>query len=90
MIYGICDTRSCSTTPWMWKKLLKMVRSFGMIVYKQIAGDEDPKEIILNEVDIWVRVYDIPKGFVSGTILQSIANYIGCFVKSDPVNLNGV
>lgn len=45
---------------------------------------------MLNEVDIWIHVYDIPKGFVSEIILQSIANYIGSFMKSDPVNLNGV
>lgn len=62
----------------------------GMLVYKQIAGDEDPKEVTLNEVDIWVQIYDLPKGFVSDTILQSIANHIGGFVKSDPANLNGV
>lgn len=62
----------------------------GMLVYKQIAGDEDPKEIALNEVDIWVQIYDLPKGFVSETIFQSIADYIGGFVKSDPANINGV
>lgn len=62
----------------------------GMLVYKQIARDEDPKEVMSNEVDIWVQIYDLPKGFVSEAILQSIANYIGGFVKSDPANFNGV
>ncbi|XP_074337384.1 uncharacterized protein LOC141674572 [Apium graveolens] len=62
----------------------------GMLVFKQITGDEDPKMVLLNEADIWIQVYDIPKGFVSESILQSIANSIGCFVKSDPVNLNGL
>ncbi|KAL8107900.1 hypothetical protein AgCh_024344 [Apium graveolens] len=46
----------------------------GMLVYKQLAGGEDPKEITLNEADIWIQVYDIPKGLVSETILQGIAN----------------
>lgn len=61
-----------------------------MLVYKQITGDENFKEIILDEIDILVQIYDLPKSFVSETILQSIANYIGDFVKLDPANLNGV
>lgn len=60
-----------------------------MLVYKQIQGNEDPKEVLLNEIDIWVQVYDIPKGCVSEIILQSIANHVGCFVKTDPANFNG-
>lgn len=62
----------------------------GMLVYKQIAGEEDPQVVPLNKADIWIQVYDVPKGFVSESILQSIANFIGCFVKSDPMNLNGI
>ncbi|XP_074356284.1 uncharacterized protein LOC141695984 [Apium graveolens] len=62
----------------------------GMLVYKQIARVEDPKAVPLNKVDIWVQVYDVPNGFVSESIFQSIANYIGSFVKSDTTNLNGV
>ncbi|XP_074351468.1 uncharacterized protein LOC141690579 [Apium graveolens] len=61
----------------------------GMLVYKQILENEDPKEVMLNEIDIWVQIYDIPKGFVSETILQSVGNYIGEFIKSDPANFNG-
>lgn len=61
----------------------------GMLIYKQISDDEDPKEVTLNEVDIWVQVYDILKGFVSESILQSVGNSIGNFVKSDPANFNG-
>lgn len=49
----------------------------GMLVYKQLMENEDPKDILLNEADIWIQVYDIPKGLVSEVILQSIANYIG-------------
>lgn len=62
----------------------------GMLIYKQVSDNEDPKEVMLNEVDIWVQLYDIPKGFVSENILQSVGNYIGYFVKSDPSNFNGM
>lgn len=44
---------------------------------------------MLNEVDIWVQVYDMPKGFISETILQGIGAFIGKYVKSDPGNFNG-
>lgn len=60
-----------------------------MLVYKQLSEGEDPKEVMLNEVDIWVQVYDIPKGLISETMLQSVGSYIRNFVKADPTNLNG-
>ncbi|KAL8094867.1 hypothetical protein AgCh_036399 [Apium graveolens] len=34
----------------------------GMLVYKQISENEDPNEVLLNDFDMWVQVYDIPKG----------------------------
>ncbi|XP_074352119.1 uncharacterized protein LOC141691283 [Apium graveolens] len=51
---------------------------------------ENTCEISLNEADIWVQVYDVPTDFVSETIFRSIGNYIGEFIKSDPVNLSGL
>lgn len=49
----------------------------GMLVYKQLVENEDPKDVELKEVEIWVRVYDIPKAFVSENILRSIGDFIG-------------
>lgn len=51
---------------------------------------EDVHQVMLNEVDIWVQVHDIPKGFISETILQSIRAFIGRYVKSDPGNFDGI
>lgn len=62
----------------------------GMLVYKQLVANEDPKEVELNEVDIWVQVYDVPQGFVSENILRSIGNFIGGYVQSDQANFNGM
>lgn len=50
----------------------------GMLEYKQLAGNEDPKEVVLDEVDIWIKIYDVLKGFVSEAILHNIVNYFGC------------
>lgn len=49
----------------------------SMLVYKRLNETEDPHTIILNEMDIWVQIYDIPKGFISVNILKSIGMYIG-------------
>lgn len=61
----------------------------NMLVYNTIAGMTDPHTVPLEEVEIWVQLYDIPTGFLSEKILQSVGNYIGKFVKSDPSNLDG-
>lgn len=61
----------------------------GMLVYKQISENEDPNEVLLNDFDMWVQVYDIPKGFISEAVLQSVGNYIGEYVTSDPANFHG-
>lgn len=62
----------------------------NMLVYKQMAESEDPHLVNLNDIDIWIQVYDIPKGFISENILKSIGNYVGKYVKSDPANFEGM
>ncbi|KAL8132599.1 hypothetical protein AgCh_008178 [Apium graveolens] len=59
------------------------------LVYKQVKGVEDPHLVNLNEVDIWMQVHDIPKGFILENILKSVAAYIGKYMKSDPINFDG-
>lgn len=39
-------------------------------------------------MEIWVQVHDLPHGMMTEKILQSIGNYVGVFVKSDPGNFN--
>ncbi|KAL8126012.1 hypothetical protein AgCh_013345 [Apium graveolens] len=59
-----------------------------MLVYHEIQTDEDPGQISLNEMDIWVQIHDIPKGFIFESILVSIGNFVGKHVKSDPTNFD--
>lgn len=60
------------------------------MVYHRLRENEDPQTVPLNKMDIWAQVYDLPSGFVSDKILQSIGNYIGLFIKTDPVNMTGM
>lgn len=62
----------------------------SLLVYRPLMENEDPHVQKLNEVDIWVQVYDVPKGCISESILKSIGNYVGVFIKSDPKNIDGV
>lgn len=44
----------------------------------------------LNEFDIWVQIYDIPRGFISENILKNMGDLIGKFIKSDPTKFDGM
>lgn len=61
----------------------------SLLVYHCLKENEDPHGVKLNNMDIWIQVYDLPNGFVSENIFRHIGNYVGEFVKSDPANLNG-
>lgn len=60
----------------------------SMLVCHCLSKNEDPHSVPLREVDIWVQLYDVPKGFISETILKSIGDSFGCYIKSDPANFN--
>lgn len=59
-------------------------------MYHKLEENEDPHLVRLNRMDIWLQVYDLPSGLLSDRILQSIGNYVGVFVKTDPTNTNGL
>lgn len=58
-------------------------------MYQKLENNEDPHQIQLNTTDMWVQIYDLPRGMVSEKILQSIGNHIGTFLKGDPNNTSG-
>ncbi|XP_074363906.1 uncharacterized protein LOC141704580 [Apium graveolens] len=60
------------------------------LVVKKLEIGEQLTEIKLNGLYIWVQVYDLPMGFNSEFILQSVGNFVGKFVVSDPKNFQGV
>lgn len=62
----------------------------SLLIVNEIKENGDPRETKLDDTEIWVQVYDLPNGFISENILQSIGNYIGVYVKSDPANYDGI
>ncbi|KAL8132330.1 hypothetical protein AgCh_007992 [Apium graveolens] len=53
---------------------------------RRLEIGEQLSEITLNELYMWVQIYDLPVGFNSEYILKSIGNHIGRYLKSDAKN----
>lgn len=82
VFYHIMDLRKVlEGGPWSFEQ--------NTLVYKQVNKEEDPHLVSLKEVDIWVQVHDIPKGFISENILKSVGDYIGKFIKTEPASFDG-
>lgn len=62
----------------------------NLLVTHQLQEGDDPHTVLLNYMDIWVQLYDIPNGCFSEKIIQGIGNYVGKLIKTDPLNLNGM
>lgn len=81
VFYHIMDLRKVMEGgPWSFEQ--------NMLVYHQMQDGEEAHQVVFNELDIWVQIYDIPKGFISESILKSIGASIGMYVKSDPSNFD--
>lgn len=82
VFYHIMDVRKVvEGGPWSFEQ--------NMLIYKQVTEMEDLQVVDLNEVEIWVQVHDVPKGFISENIMKSVGMYVGKYVKSDPANFDG-
>lgn len=56
----------------------------AMLVLHQVGIGEDPVGVMLQDMEMWVQIYDMPIGFVSETILKSIGAALGKYVKVEP------
>lgn len=83
VFYHILDMqRVLEGGPWSFEQ--------NMLVCNQLVSSEDPHTVKLQEADVWIQVYDIPKGLISENVLKNVGNAIGRYVKSDPANFNGM
>ncbi|XP_019159652.1 PREDICTED: uncharacterized protein LOC109156249 [Ipomoea nil] len=59
--------------------------SFGnsTLVCKQVPDGAMQASVVLDMVDMWVQVHDLPMGYTSELILEHIGNFLRTFVKSD-------
>ncbi|XP_074326485.1 uncharacterized protein LOC141664431 [Apium graveolens] len=68
--------------PWSFEQTTLILHQFG--------DGEDPNTVQLQDVEMWVQVYNIPRGLMSENILRSIGTSIGKFVKMDANTLDGI
>lgn len=68
--------------PWTFEQSLLLVH--------KLESTEDPHLVPLHTMDIWVHVYDLPQGMIRESIMQSVGNSIGRYVKSDSKNMDGM
>lgn len=61
----------------------------ALIMSRMKEGD-NPRNIDLNTMDLWVQIYDLKAGFMTERIIKEVGNYIGTFVSSCPSNFVGV
>lgn len=47
------------------------------------------REVTLNNMDLWVQIYELHTGFMTEKVNKEVGNYIGTFVASCP-SLTGV
>ncbi|XP_019165703.1 PREDICTED: uncharacterized protein LOC109161666 [Ipomoea nil] len=53
----------------------------------QVLNDgDDPLQVSLNSVDLWVQVSDIPQGYRTVKVLERIGDYVGVFLRYDERN----
>ncbi|KAH9802749.1 reverse transcriptase domain-containing protein [Citrus sinensis] len=74
--------RILDSGPWTFDQHILLVHRLG--------AKEQPQNVPLFHTNFWIQVYNLPLGFQSERILQSIGNYIGSFLESDENNLKGV
>lgn len=58
------------------------------LIFERIKG-RDPREMMLNKLDIWVLLCGMSTGFMSQKVVTNIGNYVGRFIESDSNNFVG-
>ncbi|VFQ64830.1 unnamed protein product [Cuscuta campestris] len=53
------------------------------LVCCQVEIGDLPSSVVLDTVDLWVQLYDLPLGYTSDSVLAQIGNFIGSFLKCD-------
>ncbi|XP_019189141.1 PREDICTED: uncharacterized protein LOC109183492 [Ipomoea nil] len=55
----------------------------SILVCRLVDDGVLPVNVVLNTVDMWVQLHDVPMGYTSQPILEQMGNFIGTFIKHD-------
>ncbi|XP_074361402.1 uncharacterized protein At4g02000-like [Apium graveolens] len=58
----------------------------AILVTNTIPAGVDPTKVHLNEVELWIQIFDLPSEFISESIGKQLGNLFGSFVMYDQNN----
>lgn len=53
-----------------------------VLIIRRMREGDIPREVSLNNLDLWVQIYDLQAGFMSERILKEVGNYVGEYIES--------
>lgn len=48
-----------------------------MLVFKVVPKEEEPRNVPMWHVNIWIQIYDLPTGFMIKAVSQQLGNFFG-------------
>lgn len=72
----------CNGGPWMFDN--------AMLVVSKIPSGEEPVDVPLWSLEIWIQIYDLPKGFMSEAVRKQLGDFFGEFVMYDAKNNSSI
>lgn len=75
-------SRVLDGSPWTFNRI-------PLLLCRLKEGD-DPQEIVVNSLEVWVQVFDLKAGFKSDVVLKACGDFIGKFLYSCPKNYSGI
>lgn len=60
------------------------------LIYKRLQDGDIPTSVQLFHLNIWVRLFDIPVGYVKEAVAKLLGDYIGSFLEYDAKNAKDV
>ncbi|KAL8096581.1 hypothetical protein AgCh_037515 [Apium graveolens] len=58
----------------------------AMLVVNEIKAGEDPVKVQLNEVEMWIQIYNLPMGYMTESVGKQLGNFFGKFISYDSSN----
>lgn len=59
------------------------------LICKQVPPNTRPEEVVLDSLDYWVQIHNLPTMFANTEFVEKIGNYVGTFISADPNNFGG-
>lgn len=59
------------------------------LIFEHLKLRDNPREVVLNMMDIWVQLHDMNPGFMAQHVVTDVGNYVDIFVESDQNNFIG-